>query len=310
MLTELFKNLASYYYLENDLSNIAVALCNSDNHFRDKFITFFFPDINPDDIESIKREVPDTNGKGSRVDIFITLKNDTSPYLIEVKIGDRNHHFGQYEDAYGIDRKRLGYITNYYCHEGLEQGYDVKTWEDFYDSLIESESDELSLGFAAYIKSVCKIIRYKTPMRFENLHSLTQFMKIAKDIVCKNGFPNTRQFCYPNSMFEWFGIKDSGDKDGYVAAHLGIWFDNDVAITFGISNNQEFSNKLLANKHIFDTATYCGHPYADPNWNKTDVWIELKDDWMTKLSQAADPEVQRNILQSFFIEAKSLILSI
>lgn len=310
MLTEFFKNLASYYYLENDLSNIVVALCNSSDAFCDKFISFFFPNLNISEIESIRREVPDINGKGSRVDIMITLKKDPKPYLIEVKINDRNHHFGQYEEAYEIDKERFGYITNYHCEEGIEQGYDVKTWADFYDYLMTSAPDETINAFAAYLQSVCKIIRYNTPMRFENLHSLTQFMQLSKDIILKNGFPTPRQFCYPNSMFQWFGIKQSEENDGYVAAHLGIWFGNNTIITFGVSNNQSFSNKLLANKHIFENAEYCCVPYAEANWNKTEVWIELKNDWLVKLSQADNPEDQRLILQSFFLEASSLVLSI
>lgn len=159
MLKDFFEQLSSYYNLENDLSNITVALCNSNEFFREKFIHFFFPQIVIADIESIEREVPDKKGMGSRVDILIQLTNDPKPYLIEVKINDQNHHFGQYEDAYDVDKGRLGYITNYDCIEGKLQAYDVKTWEQFYHYMASVKTaDVLIIGYLKFLSQVCGII--------------------------------------------------------------------------------------------------------------------------------------------------------
>lgn len=47
---------------------------------------------------------------GIRVDIHI-LMNSNEKYIIEVKIGNRNHHFGQYEEAFGVDAGHFGYIS-------------------------------------------------------------------------------------------------------------------------------------------------------------------------------------------------------
>ena len=112
-ITHFIEELSSYYYHENDLSNITVALCNSNKLFCSLFVHFFFPDLEIDNIDDIQREVPDENAMGSRVDILIRLRDEDQPYIIEVKIGDKNHHFGQYEEAYNIPSCRLGYIVNY-----------------------------------------------------------------------------------------------------------------------------------------------------------------------------------------------------
>jgi len=52
-----FKELAGYYRHENDLSNITVALCNSCVWFKEKFLHFFFPNLEVGDVASIQREV-------------------------------------------------------------------------------------------------------------------------------------------------------------------------------------------------------------------------------------------------------------
>jgi hypothetical protein len=162
MLKDFFEQLTLYYNLENDLSNFTVALCNSNDFFKEKFIHYFFPDLSIDNIHSIEREVPDKRGKGSRVDILIQMKNDDKPYLIEVKIGDQNHHFGQYEEAYEVPKERLGYITNYVCVEGKEKGYDVKTWEGFYRYLASLKTaDILIIGYMKYLSQLCGILDVK-----------------------------------------------------------------------------------------------------------------------------------------------------
>lgn len=184
MVKKFFEQLAGYYRLENDLSNIVVALCNSNLGFKEKFVHFFFPKLDVARIESITREVPDRKNLGSRVDIYITLTDDRKPFIIEVKIGDRNHHFGQYEKAYEIDKDRFGYITNYGCIEGKELGYDVKTWKDFYDFLSKKEDkDEMADAFAIYLKNVCGIIKYDKPMNIKGLDAIPCFVETVKKII-------------------------------------------------------------------------------------------------------------------------------
>jgi len=174
IMKDFFKQLSLYYYNENDLSNMTCALCNSSMWFRERFIHFFFPQINVDDIESIKREVGDEKDMHSRVDLFIKMKNDSKPWLIEVKIYDQSHHFGQYEAAYGVEKERLGYITNYVCKEGLDQGYDVKTWDAWIKTLEQSLTDDLPTetlglcqGYIEYVNKVCGLGNFITSLVFD-----------------------------------------------------------------------------------------------------------------------------------------------
>lgn len=127
MIANFISNLSTYYNVENDLSNITCILCEADEDFKTKFLKFFFPDIEVNNVAFIEREVPDLCNRGCRVDIYITMENDDIPYIIEVKINDNHHHFGQYDKAYNVSRDRFGYITNYNCLEGRHLGYDVKT---------------------------------------------------------------------------------------------------------------------------------------------------------------------------------------
>lgn len=127
-----FLELGEYYKRENDLSNVTVALCNSSEWFRNKFLRFFFDSISLDDVMSIRREIWDADGAGSRVDIYVAMKT-IDDYIIEVKIYDRNHH-PEYLDRFLVkSSEHFGYITNYYCPREFDAIF--KTWAEFYDEL-------------------------------------------------------------------------------------------------------------------------------------------------------------------------------
>ena len=140
----------------------------------------------------IEREVPDDNNTGSRVDFKITCKNDPKPFLVEVKIWDQNHHFGQYEKAYGVDKERLGYITNY---PYKKDGYDVKQWRDLCNSLqkcieednIPEEESDLLSGYCEYVKNVCGIIMVTEKIdlsRMTSLYDLTVVLRQIAEYTC------------------------------------------------------------------------------------------------------------------------------
>lgn len=176
-----FEELAEYYWHENDLSNITVALCKSSPFFKEQFLRFFFPSLNLKDIEDIRREVWDSRGLGCRVDIHILMKSGEL-YIIEVKINDKNHHFDTYQEAYIVDRHHFGYITNYYCYEGKELGVDIKTWEDFYDHLSETNKhpkfDDLSAAFLAYLGKVCEIKNIQLKWILIHLRQFCSFFRL------------------------------------------------------------------------------------------------------------------------------------
>ncbi len=172
-----FKSLAKRLYHENDLSDMVYALCESNTHFRQFFINFFFKNADLDAGKcSIEREV--SWDDGSRPDFVI--RSDKGIYFVEVKIWDGKHHFRQYEktlqeanhDPDEDENKahaRLGYIANYaieqsqLCQDDKEAfdrcRHQVKKWSDFITAL-EATSDGWVngvdiRGFVEYCKDVC-----------------------------------------------------------------------------------------------------------------------------------------------------------
>ena len=92
---------------ENDLSDITWALCNASHKFKEVFLKFFFPEIQISPDVVIEREISKDD---SRPDFVI--HNGSELYIIENKINDQAHHFGQYEKAFKVTPERFGYIAN------------------------------------------------------------------------------------------------------------------------------------------------------------------------------------------------------
>ena len=182
-----FANLSSRFGKENDLSDITWAMCQASPFFRAQWIKFFFPELDPEDIESIEREVPDENNLGSRVDFLLTQRNGDSPYLIEVKIWDQNHHFGQYEKSYAVEKNHLGYITNYYCKQ---EGYEVKQWREYYVFLLNQtknlnppvEEAELIYAYCEYLKSVCGMTMITEKIDITKMTSLYDLTVVLREV--------------------------------------------------------------------------------------------------------------------------------
>lgn len=307
MIERFFEQLAGYYRLENDLSNIVVALCNSNQEFKTIFARYFFPDIDIAKIDSILREVPDTKGLGSRVDIYISMADEAKPYIIEVKIGDRSHHFGQYEVAYGVGKERFGYITNYKCCEGRELGYDVKTWEDFYDHLADNESsDELIRAFMIYLKNVCGITKYDKPMNIIGLESIPCFVDTVNKIISKERAwvktTHYREYAYRSSIHEGFNIGFPGKPEGGFAL-FGLWFMEKPVISIGINARPWLSERIMNDKeNAIENTSISKPPYQDRFWNKDDVWFELSEEKLQNFIDASTYEEQFHILEKFFDE--------
>lgn len=314
MSDDFIGELAKYYNLENDLSNITVALCNSDEFFKEKFIHFFFPDLDINRIADMQREVPDEDGMGSRVDIYIKLADDKLPYLVEVKIGDQNHHFLQYEEAYKIDKSRLGYITNYYCAEGIDKGYDAKTWEGFYDYLTPlAEKDKLIKSYLSYLKQVCNIIIYDQPMKFRNLNSIPQFIATVKSLLEKNAHPievdlkGTSVLAYDYAVLKSFYFKDPSQTDNKAFGSIGLWFQEQPWIMIGVSPAGQESRSwlpraIIRERENFLDAKYCEVPYTDKLWYKDDVWSRMKPEVMQEFLDTDNIKRQKEILEAFIDE--------
>lgn len=216
MIPAFFTQLGEYYYKENDLSNVTCSMCKAVPSFMERFVRFFFPSIDTSRIISMEREVCDEEDKRSRVDLLIRLKDCNEPYLIEVKIYDENHHFGQYEADYHVSKDRLGYITNYYCAEGIDQGYDVKTWQEWYNGLesilpeLSEEVRPLYIGYLSYLKKVCGFCNLITSLDLDETAE-NDLIKQLRQIINGRGLAfssrvtsSTKEIGKHNILFYWF----------------------------------------------------------------------------------------------------------
>lgn len=189
MINKFFIQISKRLNKENDLSDITWAMCNSSTAFRNAFLKFFFPEMDISKNVYIKREAPNEDA-ASRPDFVIN--NGGVIYIVENKINDKNHHFGQYDKDFNIPPKRFGYIANYKIFQknttsDSSEEYRIKTWEEFYDYLgdlnIEQQNEkQLIIGYSNYIKSVCAIIKFKKAMNINGIYSLYQFNTILKKL--------------------------------------------------------------------------------------------------------------------------------
>lgn len=308
---QFLENLAHYYWHENDLSNITVALCNASECFKEKFLHFFFPQIKIDEVSSISREIWDTNGMGSRVDVHITTSSDEK-YIIEVKKGDRNHHFGQYEDAFGVDMYHFGYITNYYCREGLDLGYDVKTWSQFYEVLNHSNDlDSLSLSYMSYLKKVCGIIKYNTPMNLKSLNAIPQFFETMDSIVAKEFktlhiSPLDEKRGAWNYSYKGFRIDGKTDNEWLTNGYFLVYYPGPHIISIGIAGCDRIPIKDIEKNAKNEQFSYSNVPYIDTDWWGY-LWYDLSDSALEQMQKAESVEEQEKILNNYLNEVISSI---
>lgn len=316
-ITSFISELASYYWHENDLSNITVALCNSNVTFKTLFVKFFFPDIEVSEIDEICREVPDEGNHGSRVDIFISMRNESTPYLIEVKIGDENHHFGQYEEAYAIPPDRLGYIVNYRLYK---PGYDIKTWEEFYKHLaslagsLEDYDQPVIKGYLQYLQSVCQIEIFEKAMDLNGVYYLYEFSNIALNALSykSENFSSepykqyqpvkSKKILGINVIDFYLSYNDKRKKSIY--GWMSLYYNKEqpelyIAITE--RDNKSSHPLLFDNKKQRAGKTYL-KPYEglDEAWNMNCLWFQYKD--IDKFNNCQDIQEQREMLCNYVKE--------
>lgn len=316
MITKLLKSLAEYYHQENDLSNVVCILCNIDTDFRDEFLRFFFPNLNLNDISPIEREKIAPNSSDSRVDLYFECDGD--PYIIEVKIGDNSHHFGQYDKAYGVTKDRFGYITNYYCLEGKLKNYEVKEWEELYHHLSlnnKTKNSKTIDGFLAYLKEVCTIID-------ETIHNVGDdiFLKTISDGILKHaqslaatnlhkmeisGIVQRRENCAVN-FYVSFPPRDSDRNFVWCGVKP---FDDDKQISFYVelANREHHHKPSLSEKLLkFDSGVYAEAPVKTDGY----VYFKLKQNKQFDFNNARDYLSQKQILREFINEITLLLTDI
>ena len=305
-----FNNLAQRFGKENDLSDITWTMCQASPAFMGLWVHFFFPELDLSTIESIDREISDSIGEGSRVDFLITVEGE-KPYLIEVKIWDQNHHFGQYEKAYGIEKERLGYITNY---PHRQEGYDVKQWKDFYHYLstapnIPEEESSLIAAYCEYLRNVCGIIMIDGIIDIEKMSSLYDLTVVFHELA--NGQTdvyNTHRYkkdfsqdaCkYTCLIAKYNNIPEWGTQYPII----GIWYDKKPRICAGFFNLSDWCKTICdfmsANKSRFGEIEreYCSTPENDEGF-----FFYLTGKYQEEFKNAPSSEEQKVILRNFLDE--------
>lgn len=315
-----FETIADRLHNENDLSDFTWAMCWASPEFKRIFINYFFPEINVGDVENIYRECTDGNNMDSRVDFYILLKNDSKPYLIEVKKYDNNHHFGQYEDAYEIEKERLGYITNYPLRQG---GYDVKQWDEFYNHLtgklgvINDDEKLLVEGYLEYLKKVCGIIKFTKKMDLNGAYSLYElFFTIEK--LLKQSTDNYSLDLYGKNETtlgvekRWFGIEFTNCNFEKEWGVIGLWYDREnPCLCIGFHKSDGWGGRIYkiiekAEKE-FENNEWYGIPYKEENV----YYFELKQEKMdefNKLGIAEQEEFLKNFIDAVLMYVKTLVM--
>jgi len=266
----LFQNLAVRLRNENDLSDVTWAMCQTSSEFMKVFLTFIFGAdkiMFDSPITDFMREYSIGN---IRPDFYFKYKG--KKYIIEVKIYDEGHHFVDYQKHFNVNR--IGYIANYNMKSPT--GFDVKTWEGFYNHLIKHNWDEeykiIIDAYCEYLKSVCNIIKIDH-MKFENLKSLNDFNLAIERIFPNNGDAYTSKLyrkhvgeAYSGAYFEfkwaekiawgWFGIL-------YTTSEIVIEFNSDSnygAEVFDLLKKNDKSFISLSNEFILKTE-FSGNKY-------------------------------------------------
>lgn len=178
MIKDFLEHLSYRRRNENDLSDVTWAMCNASPKFKEFFLNFFFSDIKVNEDTRIEREVSEDN---SRADFVIY--NGDDKYLIENKVYDGNHHFGEYDSTFGVTPARFGYIANYTITQPKSGvSYQIRRWDDLYNKLgkidLDNEDEkELIEGYRLYLKSVCHIVTFTKPMNIEGIYSLYELIE-------------------------------------------------------------------------------------------------------------------------------------
>lgn len=266
---EFFKYVSQKFRKENDLSDITWAMCQSCESFRDAFLKFFFPEIIIEKSISIEREKSEDD---SRPDFYI--ENDGKRYLIENKIYDTNHHFGQYDNTFNVDPNRFGYITNYEISDDniRQKGYRLHTWEELFNYFskempVIDEEKPLLNGYLEYIKNVCGIIKIEKPMKLDGIYSLFSLMEIFEKKLAKRD-----EELFSVSLYNSNKLCGNGNSHGATGVNFELKYKN-------VNTNRIWG--WIGIYYDREKPLICMGFYDNPNWGKgyVDMLRSHKGNW-------------------------------
>lgn len=310
---DFFRHLSCKFRKENDLSDITWVMCQSCESFRDSLLKFFFPEIQIEKSISIEREKSEDD---SRPDFYI--ENNGDIYLIENKIYDTNHHFGQYDSTFNIVPNRFGYITNYIITDAdiREQGYRLHTWEELYyyfangDAVHEEEKSLLN-GYLEYIKNVCGIIKIEKPMRLDGIYSLFSLMEIIEKKLAKRkedlfsvSLYNSNKLCGNGNSHGATGVNFELKYNNIITPRIwgwiGIYYDRvNPQIIMGFFDNPNWGKGYIDMLRPYKNKWVAQHGFNKPYFSESCLWFEMSDALSNQFNLSENVIEQETILKDF-----------
>lgn len=238
-------------------------------------------------------------------------------YLIENKIGDKNHHFEQYIKTYKIEPSHLGYIANYPI---AKEGFETHTWRDLYIHLsnnIPNEENALWMAYLKYIKDVCSIFITDKPMNLQGMFSLYTFYRCLDEVFIfdtyafrsalydslrdTNGGGNFLYTLRDGVMGKYFSVKLKKCHVKEAWGWLGVYFEReDPVICLGFCNREGWGkpifNIINSDPFAIPEGTFASEPYEEDGA----YWFDFKkyDEF-----DSLDLDGQIGLLRDFFKEA-------
>lgn len=320
-VVDFFATLSERFSKENDLSDVTYTMCMASDFFKERFIHFFFPDVDISHIYIEREKAQDD----SRPDFYLESGDDI--YLIECKIYDKNQHFEQYISRFHISPKQLGYITNYKL---LKQGFETKTWAEFKRYLekevIPENEEDLINGYIEYLTRVCSITNITSKMTLSGMNSLYTFYTSLSDVVSvsneqfdskeydsrrdTNGGGNV--FCTPRdgAMGKYFELNIKGRRYRKAWGWIGVYFaQEEPTICIGFDNRQTWGwhiyNKLSPLVDSFEKGEKFSKPYFDGDGNVDAIWFDFT---AIKKFETTEKDQQIQLLREFYIEVINSII--
>lgn len=286
----LLKNLGTYLKNENALSNVTAALCRTNKYFQIKFLSFCFSD-NPQFHNQIRliREYPRDD---SRPDFFFKI-NETE-YIIEAKIYNKNHHFKKYKKAF--PNAERSYITNYFMEK--QDGYQVRTWEGFYNE-IKDEEDEMIKAYTAYLKKICHITEIEK-MNLSYLQSIRDLIIIfQKTIEANSELKLVTSKHGDHAVGKKFELSNNSTKG---------WFGT----VYHMKTILVYIKDLSLPEILFEKENFSAYNFIDnkPWYQDGGIYFMMKNDIFDDnfTNENTSLEIQKDILDKFLKEVIQYIL--
>ena len=298
------------------MSDITWAMCQSCESFRDAFLRFFFPEIQIEKSIIIEREKSEDD---SRPDFYI--ENNGKIYLIENKIYDTNHHFGQYDYTFNVDPNRFGYITNYEIFDDniRQKGYRLHTWEELYNYFskktpVTDEEKPLLKGYLEYIKNVCGIIKIEKPMKLDGIYSLFSLMEIFEKKLAKReeelfsvSFYNSNKLCgngnYHGATGVNFELKYNNVKTDGIWGWIGIYYDREKPlICMGFYDKPNWGKGYVDMLRSYKSNWTNQDCFNKPYFENSTLFFDMSEKTRDAFNESEDVEEQEAILKRFMDE--------